>query len=111
MRDDDCVMSQRLAHDAEVCTSHPAPPASNISISQPEQGLPRPEAPRAPLDEAQAEQALWQEFRDHDTSINNALTEALRLHGGPSFQIFEVSVLCLTRGLFLVFFSFECFAI
>jgi hypothetical protein len=47
---------------------------------------------RVLLDEAQAEQALWQEFRDHDASLNNALTEALRLHGGPSFRIFEVSV-------------------
>jgi cytochrome P450 len=37
--------------------------------------------PHALLDEAQVEQALWQEFRDHGTSINNALTEALRLHG------------------------------
>jgi hypothetical protein len=58
--------------------------------------------PRALLDEAQAEQALWQEFRDHGASINNALTEALRLHGGLSFQLFEVSVFCLIRGLFFI---------
>jgi hypothetical protein len=48
--------------------------------------------PRALLDEAQAEQALWQEFRDHDTFINNALTEVLRIHRGPLFRPFEVSV-------------------
>jgi hypothetical protein len=38
--------------------------------------------PHALLDETHAEQALWLEFRDHDTSINNTLTEALQLHGG-----------------------------
>jgi hypothetical protein len=40
-------------------------------------------APPAHFDEAQAEQALWQEFQDYDTSINNTLTEALRIHEGP----------------------------
>jgi hypothetical protein len=29
------------------------------------------------FNEAQAEQALWQEFRDHGASLNNALNEAL----------------------------------
>jgi hypothetical protein len=48
--------------------------------------------PRALLDKAWAEQALWQEFCDHGASINNALTEVLRIHGGPSFRLFEVSV-------------------
>jgi hypothetical protein len=48
--------------------------------------------PRVLFDEAQAEQALWQEFRTHDASLNTALTEALRLHGGRSFQLFEVIV-------------------
>jgi cytochrome P450 len=47
---------------------------------------------RALLDKVQAEQVLWQEFREHGTSLNAALTEALRLHGAPSFQLFEVSV-------------------
>jgi hypothetical protein len=35
---------------------------------------------------------LWQEFRDHDTLINNALNEALRVHRGPSWRIFQVHV-------------------
>jgi hypothetical protein len=35
---------------------------------------------------------LWQEFRDHDALINNALTEALQIHGGPFWRIFQVSV-------------------
>jgi hypothetical protein len=38
--------------------------------------------PQTLLDEAQAEQALWQEFRVHGASLNATLTEALRLHAG-----------------------------
>jgi hypothetical protein len=108
MWEDGCVMSQCPAHDTEVSTSHAAPPASDVAVSHPEQGLRRPGAPPAHFDEAQAEQALWQEFRDHSVSINNALTEVLWIHGGPSIWLFEVGVLHSTRGLFLVFFSFEC---
>jgi hypothetical protein len=54
--------------------------------------------PPAHFDEAQAEQAQWQEFRDHGTSINNVLTEALRVHRGPLWQIFQVGVLRWIRG-------------
>jgi hypothetical protein len=86
-------MSQRPAHDAEASTSRVAPPVSKVAASQLEQGLHRLGVPPALFDEAQA---LWQEFCDHGASINNALTEALRLHGGSSFRLFEVSVLHLT---------------
>jgi hypothetical protein len=71
---------------------HPAPPAPDVAVLQLEQGLHHLGVPRALLDEVQAEQALWQEFRENGTSLNAALTEALRLHGGPSFLLFEVSV-------------------
>jgi hypothetical protein len=107
-RVDGCVMSQRPAHDAEASTSRAALPALGVVDSQPEQGQRHHGVLRALLDEAQAEQALWQEFRDHGTSLNNALTEALRLHEGPSFQLFEVSVFCLISFLFLVSFLSEC---
>jgi hypothetical protein len=33
------------------------------------------------------------EFRDHNTSLNNALNEVLWIHGDPAWQIFEVRVL------------------
>jgi hypothetical protein len=33
---------------------------------------------------------LWQEFRDHDTSLNRALNEALLIHDGPTWRIFQV---------------------
>jgi hypothetical protein len=78
MREDDRVMSQRSAHDVEASTLHAALPAH--------------------FDEAQAEQALWQEFRHHDASNNNALTEALRVHGSHSWLIFQVGVLRWIRG-------------
>jgi hypothetical protein len=48
--------------------------------------------PPAHFDEVQAEQALWQEFRDHDASLNNALNEALRIHASPAWRIFQVRV-------------------
>jgi predicted RNA-binding protein with PIN domain len=86
-------------------------PARDVAFTHPEQGLRRADVPPAHFDEAQAEQALWQEFCDHGVSINNALTEALRIQGSPSIRLFEVSVLCSTRGLFLIFFTFECFLI
>jgi hypothetical protein len=44
------------------------------------------------LDKARAKRPLWQEFRAHDASLNATLTEALRLHGGRSLQIFEVRI-------------------
>jgi hypothetical protein len=54
---------------------------------------------------------LWQEFRDHGVSIHNALTEVLRIHGGPSIRLFEVSVFRRTRGLLLIFFVLGRFLI
>jgi hypothetical protein len=86
------MMSQRQAHGAEASTSRAALPASDVAIAHPEQGLRRASTPPAHSDEAQAEQVLWQEFWDHGASINNALTEALQIQGGPSWQIFQVSV-------------------
>jgi hypothetical protein len=90
------MMSQHPVHDTEASTSHAAPPAFDIAVSHLEQGLRRSGEPPALFNEAQAEEALWQEFRNNDASINNALTEALRIHGGPSIWLFEVGVLRLT---------------
>jgi hypothetical protein len=87
------------------------PPAPDVAAAHPEQGPRHADALPAHFNKAQAEQALWQEFCDYDISINNTLTEALRIHMGPSIWLFEVSVLRSTRGLFLIFFMFECFLI
>jgi hypothetical protein len=37
------------------------------------------------------EQELLEELRDHDTSLNRALNEALRIHSGPAWCAFQVS--------------------
>jgi hypothetical protein len=34
---------------------------------------------------------LWQELRDHGASLNRALNEALRIHSGPAWCVFQVS--------------------
>jgi hypothetical protein len=65
-----------------------------------EQELEPASAPPAHFNEAQAEQALWQEFRDHRASLNNALNEALRIHAGPAWQIFKVRVLIVEFEVF-----------
>jgi hypothetical protein len=46
-----------------------------------------------PLQRGQAEQVLWHEFCNHNTLLNNALNEALLIHGGPAWRIFQVYVL------------------
>jgi hypothetical protein len=79
--------TRRQGIDVSWCAARP-----RRCLVRPEQGLRHADAPPAHFDEAQAEQALWQEFRDYGTSINNALTKELRVHGGPSFQIFQVRV-------------------
>jgi hypothetical protein len=72
MREDGCVMSQHLVPDAEASTLRAAPPAPDVVVVHPKQELCRAGALPTHFDEAQAEQALWQEFRDHCASINNA---------------------------------------
>jgi hypothetical protein len=49
------------------------------------------DAPSAHFIKAQAEQGLWQELRDHGASLNRALNEALRIHSGPAWRVFQVS--------------------
>jgi hypothetical protein len=40
--------------------------------------------------DAQEEQQLWEELRDHGASLNRMLNEALRIHGGPAWCVFPV---------------------
>jgi hypothetical protein len=48
-------------------------------------------APPAHFVEAQAEQGLWQELRDHGAALNRALNEVLQIHSGPAWHVFQVS--------------------
>jgi hypothetical protein len=92
MREDDCVVLRRLTHGVEASSSRAALPASDGTAARPEQEREHASVPPAHFNKAQAEQALWQEFRDHDASLNNALNEALRIHEGPVWHIFQVRV-------------------
>jgi hypothetical protein len=75
-------------HDAEASSSRAALPTSDGTAARPEQERERVNAPPAHFPSAQAKQALWQEFRDHGASLNRALNEALRIHGGPAWRVF-----------------------
>jgi hypothetical protein len=48
----------------------------------------RVDAPPPHFAEAQAEQELWEELCDHGASLNRALNEVLRIHGGPAWRVF-----------------------
>jgi hypothetical protein len=56
-----------------------------------EQGQDEADAPPAHFIDAQVEQGLWEELRDHGASLNRALNEALRIHSGPAWCAFQVS--------------------
>jgi hypothetical protein len=83
-------MPGRPTNGVEASSSRAALPASDAAVVRPEQKRGHASALPTHFDEAQAEQALWQEFRDHGASLNNALNEALRIHGGPSWRVFQV---------------------
>jgi hypothetical protein len=40
--------------------------------------------------DAQGEQELWGELRNHGAALDRALNEALRIHGGPAWHVFQV---------------------
>jgi hypothetical protein len=45
--------------------------------------------------DAQGEQELWGELRNHGAALDRALHEALRIHGGPTWRVFQVRCRCL----------------
>jgi hypothetical protein len=77
-------------HNGEASSSRTALPALDDTAARQEQERERVNASPVHFSEAQAEQALWQEFCDHGASLNRALNEALRIHGGPAWRIFQV---------------------
>jgi hypothetical protein len=79
------------ADGAEASSSRGVLPASDGTVARPEQGRERADTLPAHFASAQAEQELWQEFRDQDASLNRALNEVLRIHGGLAWSIFQVS--------------------
>jgi hypothetical protein len=77
MREDGCVMSWYPVHGTEASSSRAGPPAPDGIVTRAERDQEQASAPPAHFNEARAKQALWQEFRDHSASLNNALNEAL----------------------------------
>jgi hypothetical protein len=91
VREDGRVVPPRLTNGGEASSSRAGlPPPPNTIVAGLEQEREPAGAPPAYFNEAQAEQALWQEFRDHGASLNNALDEALRIHASSAWQIFKV---------------------
>jgi hypothetical protein len=52
--------------------------------------------------DVQGEQELWEELQRHGATLDCALNEALRVHGGPAWRVFQVGRRCS-------FSSFPCF--
>jgi hypothetical protein len=75
VRDDGGVAAGRPANGAEASSSRRVLPASGGAATHPEQEQERADTPPAHFASAQAEQALWQEFRNHGASLNRALNE------------------------------------
>jgi hypothetical protein len=91
VRDDSGAALGCPADGARASSSRAALPSSGGPAARPEQERERAGAPPAHFIEAQAEQGLWQELRDHGASLNRALNEALRIHSGPTWRVFQVS--------------------
>jgi hypothetical protein len=71
-------------HGAEASSSRTGPPPRARSASTPPH-----------FADAQEEQQLWEELRDHGASLNRVLNEVLRIHGGPAWRVFQVWCCCL----------------
>jgi hypothetical protein len=77
-------------HDAEVSSPRAGHPA------QVEGAIDDPPA----FADAQGEQELWGELRSHGATLNRALNEALRVHGGPAWRVFQVGRGCSLSSIF-----------
>jgi hypothetical protein len=76
-------------HGAEASSSCAGPLASGEErVDEP------PHTPPPHFADTQEEQQLWEELRDHDASLNRVLSEALRIHGGPAWRVFQVRRCC-----------------
>jgi hypothetical protein len=91
VRDDGGAALGCPADGAGASSSCAALPASGGPASHPEQKRERAGAPPSHFVEAQAEQELWQELRNHGASLNRALNEVPRIHNGPAWHVVQVS--------------------
>jgi hypothetical protein len=98
------MMAGGSRHGAEASSSRAGPPASSDPAVSPGQGQERVDAAPFLFADAQEEQQLWEELRGHNASLNRALNEALQIHGGPAWRVFQVHC----RPLALSPFSLLC---
>jgi hypothetical protein len=95
---------------APGCPADGAGPSSSHvgPAARPEQGREDADAPPTHFIDAQAEQGLWEELRDHGALLNRALNEALQIHSGPAWRIFQVS--CSSWSFEIPSLAFSVFA-
>jgi hypothetical protein len=86
---------------------HGAEASSSSRAGRSASGEGRVDEPPAFAD-TQEEQQLWGELRDHGAALNRALNEALRIHGGPAWRVFQVKRCCLFFFDFVIFVSVSC---
>jgi hypothetical protein len=79
-------------HGVEASSSRAHPPDSGGPAAG--QGQEHVDAPSPLFADAQEEQQLWEELRGHGASLNRALNEALQIHGGPAWHVFQVRCRC-----------------
>jgi hypothetical protein len=108
VRDDGGAALGCPADGAEASSSRAALLASGGPAAHPKQERERAGAPLAHYANAQAEHELWQELRDHGASLNRALNEALRIHSGPAWRVFQVRFFAGFRGFFSRFLPRSC---
>jgi hypothetical protein len=106
IRRDDHMVAGGSRHGVEASSSHTAPTGSRGPAADPGQGQERVDAPSPIFVDAQEEQQLWEELRDHGASLNRVLNEALRIHGGPAWRVFQVRRRCFFLFFDLVVFVF-----
>jgi hypothetical protein len=110
VREDDCVVPRQPSHGAEASSSRAVQPIPGVTITRPEQERERANTPPGYFKDAQAEQALWQEFRDHSTSLNNTLNEVLRIHASLAWWVFQVRLLIVEFKVFPCRFRIRMFS-
>jgi hypothetical protein len=77
-------------HSVEASSSRAAAPGSSGPAASPGQGQEHVDVPSPLFADAQEEQQLWEELRGHGTLLNRALNEALQIHGGLAWHVFQV---------------------
>jgi hypothetical protein len=90
VRDDSGAVLGCPTDGAGASSSRVALPTSGGPAAHPEQERERAGAPPAHFVKAQAEQELREELCDHGASLNRALNEALRIHNGSAWRVFQV---------------------